>query len=108
MLAKMCDPKEKHVQEIFLHRPELKERNIISVSQMRSLSTEQLTEKLLEKGVRYDQEQFLAMCEKENSAWDVAEMLWPKQLKSLEKNVSDVAGLAASNSQLTQRKLISG
>ena len=32
MLAKMCDPKEKHVQEIFLHRPELKERNIISVS----------------------------------------------------------------------------
>ena len=95
MLAKMCDPKEKHVQEIFLHRPELKERNMISVSQMRSLSTEQLIEKLLEKGVRYDQEQFLAMCEKENSAWDAAEMLWPKQLKSLEKNVSDVAGLAA-------------
>lgn len=95
MLAKMCDPKEKHVQEIFLHHPELKERNMISVSQMRSLSTEQLIEKLLEKGVRYDQEQFLAMCEKENSAWDVAEMLWPKQLKSLEKNVSDVAGLAA-------------
>jgi len=31
----------------------------------------------------------------ENSAWEVAEMLWPKQLKSLEKNVSDVAGLAA-------------
>jgi len=95
MLAKMCDPKEKHVQEIFLHHPELKERNMLSVSQMRSLSTEQLIEKLLEKGVRYDQEQFLAMCEKENSAWDVAEMLWPKQLKSLEKNVSDVAGLAA-------------
>ena len=95
MLAKMCDPKEKHVPEIFLHRPELKERNMISVSQIRSLSTEQLIEKLLEKGVRYDQEQFLAMCEKENSAWDVAEMLWPKQLKSLEKNVSDVAGLAA-------------
>ena len=95
MLAKMCDPKEKYVQEIFLHHPELKERNMISVSQIRSLSTEQLIEKLSEKGVRYDQEQFLAMCEKENSAWDVAEMLWPKQLKSLEKNVSDVAGLAA-------------
>jgi hypothetical protein len=35
------------------------------------------------------------MCEKKDSAWDVAEMLWPNQLKSFEKDVSDVAGLAA-------------
>ena len=95
MLAKMCDPTEKHVQEIFLRRPELKEKNSISVSQMRSLPTEQLIEKLSERGVRYDQEQFLGMCEIKDSAWDVAEMLWPKQLKSLKKDVSDVAGLAA-------------
>lgn len=95
VLAKMCDPSEKHVQEIFLRHPELKEKNIISVSQIRSLSTEQLIEKLSELGISYDQEQFLGMCEKQDSAWDVAEMLWPKQLKSDKKNVSDVAGLAA-------------
>jgi hypothetical protein len=68
MLAKMCEPKEKHVQEIFLRHPELKEKDMISVSQMRSLSAEQLIEKLLKKAVRYDEEQFLVMCEKENSA----------------------------------------
>lgn len=95
VLAKMCDPKEKRVQEFFLRRPELKKRNLISVTQMRSLSTEQLIEKLSEKGVRYDREEFLAMCEKENSAWDVAEILWPKHVNSNEKDVSDVTGLAA-------------
>ncbi|WP_413911444.1 YecA family protein [Desulfobacula sp.] len=95
VIAKMCDPTEKHVQELFLRHPERKRRNPISVSQIRSLSTEQLIAKLSERGVRYDQEQFLDMCEKEGSAWDVAEKLWPKQIKSFEKDVSDVTGLSA-------------
>jgi len=95
VMAKMCDPTEKHVQDLLVRRPDLDGKSIISVSKIRSLSTEQLIEKLSERGVRYDQERFLAMCEKEVSAWDVAEMLWPKQIKSLEKDVSDVAGLAA-------------
>lgn len=95
VLAKMCDPTEKHVQELFQRNPELKKKNMVSVSQMRSLSTEQLIEKLSEKGVRYDREEFLAMCEKENSAWEVAAMLWPEHAKSNEKDVADVTGLAA-------------
>ncbi|MFH1152497.1 MAG: SEC-C metal-binding domain-containing protein [Pseudomonadota bacterium] len=95
MLAKMCDPAEQQVQELFLNRPELKKRITVSVSQMRSLSTEQLIEKLSQRGVRYDQEQFLAMCEKKVSAWEVADNLWPKQMKSYEKDISDATGLAA-------------
>ncbi len=95
ILAKMCDPTEQQVQELFLKRPELKKRATVSVSQMRSLSAEQLIEKLSQRGVRYDQEQFLAICKNEVSAWEVAEILWPKQMKSYEKEVSDVTGLAA-------------
>lgn len=95
ILAKMCDPTEQQVQELFLNRSELKKRNTVSVSQMCSLSKEQLIEKLSQRGVRYDEEQFLAMCKNKVSAWEVAEILWPKQMKSFEKEVSDVTGLAA-------------
>ncbi|MGM0378035.1 MAG: hypothetical protein ACQEQ0_14800 [Bacteroidota bacterium] len=91
----MCDPTEQQVQELFLNRSELKKRNTVSVSQMCSLSKEQLIEKLSQRGVRYDEEQFLAMCKNKVSAWEVAEILWPKQMKSFEKEVSDVTGLAA-------------
>ena len=95
VMAKMCDPAERHARELFHHYPELRKGNVAAVSQLRSLSTEQLIEKLSERGARYDEQQFLAMCEKTASAWDVAEMLWPEQTKSPEKDVSDVVGLAA-------------
>lgn len=95
ILAKMCDPAEQQVQELYLDRPELKKRFTVSVSRMRSLSTEQLIEKLSQRGVHYDQELFLAMCEKMVSAWEVADNLWPKQMKSYEKDVSDATGPAA-------------
>jgi len=68
---------------------------MISVSQVRSLTTRQVIEKMMNSGVHYDEEQFLTTCEKMESAWDVAETLWPEQLKSIEPNVSDIAGLGA-------------
>jgi len=96
-LAKMCDPKNNHVQQMFRLYPELKKNvaKMVTVSQMRSLTTQQVIEKMMRYGVQYDEEQFLATCEKMDSAWDVAETLWPEQLKSLEPSVSDISGLGA-------------
>ena len=67
---------------------------MISVSQIRTLLTEQIIKQLSEQGINYNQDQFIAMCEKKDSAWDVADVLWPKQAKSLKKDVSDVVCLA--------------
>lgn len=96
VIAKMCDPTEKHVQDLLVRRPDLDRKNMISVSQIRTLPTEQIIKQLLEQGINYNQDQFIAMCEKKDSAWDVADMLWPEQAKSLKKDVSDVVCLATS------------
>ncbi len=90
VMAKMCDPTEKFVQDLLASRPDLGGRDMISVSQIRALTTEQIIKKLSEQGINYNQEQFIAICEKKDSAWDVADVLWPKQTKSLKKNVSDI------------------
>ncbi|MDA3896513.1 MAG: SEC-C metal-binding domain-containing protein [Desulfobacteraceae bacterium] len=95
VIAKMCDPTGKHVQDVLSRRPELSEKNKISVSQIRSLPTEQIIKQLSERGISYDQDPFIAMCEKKDSAWDVAGMLWPKQAKSYSKDVSDIVCMAA-------------
>jgi len=95
VMAKMCDPTEKHLQDLLVRRPDLDGKTMISVSQIRSMPTEQIIKKLSEQGINYDQDRFIAMCEKKDSAWDVADMLWPKQAKSFAKDVSDVVCLAA-------------
>ena len=91
----MCDPTEKHVQDFFAHHPDIDGKNMISVSGIRVIPTEQIIKKLLEQGINYNQDQFIAMCEKKDSAWDVANALWPKQAKSHKTNVSDIVCLAA-------------
>lgn len=95
VMAKMCDPTEKHVQDFLARSPHLDGRAIVSVSQIRSLTTKQIIQKLSERGINYDQDRFIAMCRKKNSAWDVADLLWPKQAKSFARNVSDIVCLAA-------------
>ncbi len=94
-LAKMCDPTEKHVQDFLDKCPEVDIKSLISISELRKLTTEQLIKQLSEKGADYNQEQFIAVCEKNISAWDVADALWPKQSNSTKKNVSDIVCLSA-------------
>ena len=94
-IAKMCDPTEKHVQDFLILHPDLDEKSMISVSQIRILPTEQIIKQLSEQGINFNQDQFIAMCEKKDSAWDVAGALWPKQANSDKKDVSDIICLTA-------------
>lgn len=94
-IAKMCDPTEKYVQDFLASHPDVDITNMISLSQIRTLTTEQIIKQLSEKGINYNQEQFIAMCQKKDSAWDVADVLWPKQASSYKKDVSDIVCLAA-------------
>ncbi len=96
VMAKICDPAERGVQDLSVRRPELAGMKRISVSKFRSLTKEQILKQLSENGISYNQDQFIVACEKKNSAWDVAEMLWPKQVKSYKKNVSDTVCLSTS------------
>ena len=94
VVAKMCDPTEKHVQDFLASHPELDGKSLITLSHFRTLSTEQLIKQLSEQGINYNQDQFIAMCEKKDSAWDVADALWPKQAISRNADVSDIVGLS--------------
>jgi hypothetical protein len=95
VIAKMCDPTEKHVQDLIAIHTDSDGKPGVSVSEIRSLPTEKIIKLLSERGINYDQDRFIAMCEGKDSAWDVAGMLWPKQAKSFAKDVSDVVCLAA-------------
>ncbi len=91
VMAKMCDPEEPYVQQLLARSPELRanSKKMVAVSDIRALSFEQLIERLSEQGARYDEAKFIATCQKEESAWRVADRLWPKQAKSWESGVSD-------------------
>jgi len=95
-IAKICDPTGKSAQDFFASRSDLTvDKDMVSLSKIRALSTEQIIQQMLKYGIAYDQGQFVAACEKEESAWDVAQVLWPDKAKSLVKNVSDVACISA-------------
>ncbi len=108
VMAKMCDPEEPYVQQLLARSPELRanSKKMVAVSDIRALSFEQLIERLSEQGVQYDEAKFIAACQKEESAWGVADQLWPKQAKSWNSGVSDnvCLGTCAIWSKLYEEK----
>ena len=63
-------------------------------SRVRALSTEEILSELAAKAVPYDPDRFLETSQKESSAWEVAERLWPTQMNRNTED-SDFLGLAA-------------
>jgi len=94
VITKMCEPDSSNM--ILNQMKALKKRlsNMHLPSTIRPLPTNKIIQELSERKVNFDEALFIEQSRKYDSAWDLAEALWPAQSKST-KNVSDFCCLAA-------------
>ena len=97
VMAKFVEPDSDAAKYFLRQKPHLKKElaNLWFPSKIRALSTEKIIKYLAERGIVYNQEAFVKKCQKNSSAWDVSEQLWPKQAKSSSRDIADFSSLAA-------------
>jgi len=94
VIAKMCEPDDSNV--VLNRMPMFKKmiKNQHLPSTIRKLSTKMIIKGLSERDIDFDPDFFIEKSQEYDSAWNLAEALWPKQSRST-KNVSDFCCLAA-------------
>ena len=97
VIAKMCELDSPHMKKFLKNKPELLNKAKLSItpSTVRSLSTEKIISQLAERSIQYNQDIFLKNCKNNESAWDVADVLWPEQSYSSSMDTSDFVGISA-------------
>jgi len=94
VIAKMCEPDDSNVvlNQMPMLRKMIKNQHLPST--IRKLSTQKIIQGLSERGINFDPDYFIEKSQEYDSAWNLAEALWPKQSKSA-KDISDFCCLAA-------------